>query len=96
MKPRERCLNTFKRPPARGEFTHRSNVWLVKGDARARGGGGGRGGGDHNQRAERREKREMRYLQLNRVFRGPFTFLKDIALPLLSSSSEFFKERQPF
>ena len=69
---------------------------LLKGDARARGGGGGRGGGDHNQRAERREKREMRYLQPSRVFRGPFTLLREIALPLLSPPLEFFKERQTF
>ena len=50
-------------------------MWLVKGDARARGDGGdgGRGEqeeGDHNHRAERREKRGVRYLQLSRVFRG--------------------------
>ena len=60
-------------------------MWLVKGDAPARGDGGGGGGGgdgeqeegDHNHRAERREKREMRYLQLSRVFRGSSDYVEE-------------------
>lgn len=67
-------------------------MWLVKGEARARGGGRGRGEreeGDHNQRAERLEKREMRYLQLSRVFRGSSVLLKK--KPFYISSLAYFE-----